>query len=169
MLLVIEWYSTRFPYLVCNYHLSFDISSSYVNICFDIFQIAFCVSNIFALSAATLPQQVSLECVKDMRANVIEKAHETYDWNPKPTSESEIGWGINRYLNVTSKKPLPQLFHTTLGQSGRVLQSGLLSAINAGQALFKGTFNWLDDILCVLRLQAHTTNAHRELTRLVGY
>jgi len=77
-----------------------------------------------------------------MRANVIKRAHESYDWNPKPTSESELGWGINRYLKVSFTKPLPDLFHLTLGQTERVLNVGLGAGINTGLNLFKGKFNW---------------------------
>jgi len=100
------------------------------------------MSNSFhALFAATLPQHVSSACVKEMRANVVKQAHETYEWNPKPKSESELGWGINRYLNVCMTKPLPDLFQHTLGQTGRNLNSGLGAGINTGLNLFRGKFN----------------------------
>jgi len=73
-----------------------------------------------------------------MRANVINNAHESYEWNPKPTSESELGWGINRYLNVTSAKPFPQLFKVTSDQAGSFINVGLHAAINAGLDIFEG-------------------------------
>lgn len=74
-----------------------------------------------------------------MRTSVVKQAHATYDWNPKPTFESDPGWGMNRYLHVTLFKPLPQLFQTTLGQDGRSLNSGLGVAINTGLNVFQGT------------------------------
>jgi len=95
-----------------------------------------CISHV--LVAAKLPQKVSLPCVKAMRANVINNAHLTYEWNPKPISESELGWGINRYLNVTSAKPLPKIFKITSDQAESLIGVGLHAAINAGLDKFEG-------------------------------
>jgi len=65
-----------------------------------------------------------------MRANVIKNAHSSYEWNLKRTSESELGWGINRYLNVTSAKPLPKLFTVTSSQAKSLITDGLAAGIN---------------------------------------
>nr|XP_039267987.1 allene oxide synthase-lipoxygenase protein-like [Styela clava] len=108
----------------------------------------------FTRGKALTHTQVKSPAVKSMRQREIEATKVKFQWIVRPNID-DIGWGLPRYVDATTFKELPKIFHATDVRQDNLFSRGFEAIVNRALATVKNAFSKIDDLDDYSRLYKH--------------